>query len=259
MNPNFSPTLLSRLEDAALNASAPPQQRWIDGWLVRYCPGKAKRARSIQAVADGCLPLAERIAACDALFREAGLPLIVRVTPFTRPAGLGAELQCLGYHRKDDSRVMVCTELPAVMPALPAGLQFQRLPHAEFAEVVGALRDTPADQRAAHAERLTQSPAPYQGWVLRQTGSGLVVACGQIASEADMVGLYDVFTHPQHRGQKLAGLLCTALLVRAREQGARVAYLQVDAANAPAITVYQRMGFVDAYGYHYLSPDPDAQ
>ena len=26
--------LLSRVEDAGLNASAPPQQRWLDGWLL---------------------------------------------------------------------------------------------------------------------------------------------------------------------------------------------------------------------------------
>lgn len=41
---------LSRIEDAGLNASAPPQQRWLDGWLLRYCPGKAKRARCINAL-----------------------------------------------------------------------------------------------------------------------------------------------------------------------------------------------------------------
>ena len=47
LSPRFPAALLSRIEDAGLNASAPPQQRWIDGWLVRYCPGKAKRARCI--------------------------------------------------------------------------------------------------------------------------------------------------------------------------------------------------------------------
>ena len=36
MNPNGLPAaLLSRIEDAGLNASAPPQQRWLDGWIVR--------------------------------------------------------------------------------------------------------------------------------------------------------------------------------------------------------------------------------
>ncbi len=46
MSPDALPeTLLSRIEDAGINASAPPQQRWVDGWLVRCSPGKAKRAR----------------------------------------------------------------------------------------------------------------------------------------------------------------------------------------------------------------------
>ena len=52
MNPaNLPITLLSWVEDAGINASAPPQQRWEDGWLLRFSPGKAKRARCIQAVA----------------------------------------------------------------------------------------------------------------------------------------------------------------------------------------------------------------
>ena len=68
INPDGLPeTLLSRIEDAGINASAPPQQRWVDGWLLRYSPGKAKRARCVQAVADGRLPLAERLALCQAV------------------------------------------------------------------------------------------------------------------------------------------------------------------------------------------------
>jgi len=81
-------TLLSRIEDASLNASAPPQQRWMDGWLVRLSPGKAKRARCVQAVADGRLPLPERLVLCQSVFDAAGLPAVVRITPFSRPVGL---------------------------------------------------------------------------------------------------------------------------------------------------------------------------
>jgi ribosomal protein S18 acetylase RimI-like enzyme len=36
--------------------------------------------------------------------------------------------------------------------------------------------------------------------------------------------------------------------------GARLAYLQVEASNAPARRVYERLGFADAYAYHYRSP-----
>ena len=102
MNPLGLPeTLLSRIEDAGINASAPPQQRWIDGWLVRTSPGKAKRARCVQAVADGRLPLLERLALCAAVFKAAQLPMVFRLTPFSRPVGLDKMLAGQGRATSD--------------------------------------------------------------------------------------------------------------------------------------------------------------
>ena len=100
MNPviarSFDPDLLSRVEDAGLNASAPPQQRWLDGWLVRLSPGKAKRARCINAVAPGRMPIAHKLALCEPVYAQAELPLIVRITPFSEPTGLDATLEAHG-------------------------------------------------------------------------------------------------------------------------------------------------------------------
>jgi GNAT superfamily N-acetyltransferase len=93
---------------------------------------------------------------------------------------------------------------------------------------------------------------PYTGLVWRDA-AGQVQACGQFARDADLVGLYDIFTAPAARGRGRARALCARLLALARDQGARTAYLQVDAANAPARTVYARLGFLDAYTYHYRS------
>lgn len=259
MNPMGLPaTLLSRIEDAGINASAPPQQRWLDGWLVRFSPGKAKRARCIQAVADGRLPIDQRFEACEAIYREAGLPLFVRVTPFSLPAGLDDWLARRGHHAVDDTRVMVATRLPERAETLPDGVELCRVDHAAFAEQVGALRDSPTVQRRAHAERLQGSPVPYQGWVLQRRDDGAVIACGQIATEGDLVGIYDVFTRPDQRGQGLARCLCSALLAQAAAAGARVSYLQVDADNAPARAIYRGLGFGDAYAYHYRSPQANA-
>ena len=83
MNPvpprSFDTGLLARIEDAGLNASAPPQQRWMDGWLLRFSPGKAKRARCVNAVAAGRLALADKLQRCEAVYAEAQLPLLVRI------------------------------------------------------------------------------------------------------------------------------------------------------------------------------------
>ncbi len=255
-------TLLSRVEDAGLNASAPPQQRWLDGWLLRFSPGKAKRARCVNALADGRLPVADKLALARAVLAEAGLPFFVRITPFSQPAGLDALLAGQGMTVLDDTRVMVLAALADhhwVDVALPADWRLARFGHDDYAQLVGRWRESPPQQQRAHAQRLAQSPVPYAGYGLYAADEADPVACAQVAREGALVGLYDVFTAPQRRNQGLSRRLCALLLGLARREGARTAYLQVDAANAPARAVYARLGFVDGYGYHYRADSADAQ
>jgi GNAT superfamily N-acetyltransferase len=261
MNPvmprSFDAGLLARIEDAGLNASAPPQQRWMDGWLLRFSPGKAKRARCINAVAPGRQRLQDKLDRCEAVYADAQLPMIVRITPFSQPAGLDAVLEAMGLARFDDTRVMVLEDLgPLEVAGLPAGAALQGIGLEAFAQRVGALRGSPLAQRIAHGQRLVQAPVPFSPFELRLGGD--VVACGQYGLEGDLVGLYDVFTAPEWRGRGLASTLCHQLLLHARGRGARHAYLQVEGDNHPARVVYHGLGFADAYAYHYRTRDPSA-
>jgi ribosomal protein S18 acetylase RimI-like enzyme len=251
----FDFDLLSSIEDASLNASAPPQQRWIDGWLVRYNAGKARRSRSINAVAAGRFALAHKLKLAAELFDAAGLPLVFRITPFSQPADLDAQLAALGFVAVDPTDVMVCTSLPpAGMPWAVAGTAWESLNGAAYAKAVGALRGSTPAECEAHAQRLAESPVPYQGFAVRRSSDGHLLACGQMAQESDLVGLYDVFTDPQARSQGLAYQLCERMLSLAGNQGARTGYLQVQGDNYSAQRVYQRLGFARAYGYHYRQP-----
>jgi GNAT superfamily N-acetyltransferase len=257
LSPAFDARLLARIEDAGLNASAPPEQRVLGGWILRLSPGKAKRARCVNALGVGRLPLPELLSRAQAVFERAGLPFIVRITPFTQPATLDALLQARGFEAFDDTRVMVREGLDDLdEPSLPPDCELETPGHGAFAEAVGNLRGSPLAQRQAHAQRLRESPAAYRGLLLKR--GGRLLACGQSALEDELVGLYDVFTLPAQRGTGLARGLCVHLLQQARERGARCAYLQVDADNHPARSVYARLGFVDAYAYHYRSRDPQA-
>lgn len=257
----FDETLLSRIEDAGLNASAPPQQLWVDGWLVRTSPGKAKRARCVNAVASGRLPLDQRLTLARGIFARAGLPFIVRITPFSCPGDLDAVLDSAGMKTLDDTRVMVLPDLGPLSPgdaALQADEALVPMTAGAYSELVGSWRVSPPAHRLAHAERLMSSPVPYSGFGLLDGASGLPLACGQYAREGEYVGLYDVFTPPEHRDRGLARRLCAALLIRARSEGARMAYLQVDAGNSAARAVYRKLGFADAYRYHYRIEGADA-
>ena len=253
----FDPTLLARIEEAGLNASAPPQQRLVDGWLLRFSPGKAKRARCINAISPGRLTVPEKLALCQPVFDEAELPLIVRLTPFSQPADLDTQLEAMGMRVLDDTRVMVRTDLTGHRaPPLPAGVTLTPVGHEAFARTVGMLRGSPLAQRQAHGQRLVMSPVPFAAHVLKREGE--VLACGQVAIEGGLVGLYDVFTATAARGQGLARLLCSHLLEKAISRGATSAYLQVESDNHPARAVYHRLGFTDAYAYHYRTQHPTA-
>jgi ribosomal protein S18 acetylase RimI-like enzyme len=245
--------LLSRIEDASINASAPLQQRWLDGWLVRYSPGKARRARCIHAVAEGRSTLAERLRSAQAVFDAAGLPMVFRITPYTRPDDLDAALEHRGFDRMDETLVLarpLPTGYTAITP-MPVGTHAAALNAEDASRVLAQLRRSPPEQEQGHLRRLQTSPVPYLAWAIRRDEDDLVLACGQMAQENEMVGLYDVHTHDQHRNRGLAKALCDLLLARAASAGARVAYLQVEATNQPARRVYDGLGFQHGYTYHY--------
>ncbi len=250
----WSDELLSRIEDAGLNATVPPQQRWLDGWLVRYSPGQARRARCINAVAAGRLPLDQKLQLAAGVYAGAGLPMVVRVTRFSQPARLDAALAERGYSRSDDTWVMVLQGLPGASRSkpspLPDGIRLATLAPLEFAQAVGALRGSTPAQRHAHGERLAHAPVVHQGCALVQAG-GTVLACGQFTCEAELVGLYDIITAETARGRGLATLLCEHMLFSSASQGGKVAYLQVEGDNHAARRIYTRLGFVNAYAYHY--------
>ena len=56
-----------RIEELGLNSSAPPGQLLYDGWLLRLLPGKAKRARSVNAIYASTLQLETKLAYCERL------------------------------------------------------------------------------------------------------------------------------------------------------------------------------------------------
>jgi GNAT superfamily N-acetyltransferase len=239
-----------RAELAGLDASAPPQQADIDGWLIRLSPGKAKRSRCINALREGSLPLDDLLARCQQAYDAAGLPLAIRVTPWSQPADLDAHLAAKGWGAFDAADVMVMDRLAPE----PAPVALQRLDAAAYAATIGALRGSSPTAIAAQAERIANAPVAYQGFALN-AADGSLLACGQMVVDGDIVGLYDIASAVERHGH--GERLCRALLALAHAQGARQAYLQVGSDNAVAQRLYTRLGFVFAYRYHYRSPEAE--
>ena len=112
-----------------------------------------------------------------------------------------------------------------------------------------AANDVPERWRRTHHRMLESIQLPTAFATLREEGEDL--ARGLAVLDRGMVGLFDIVTLPAARRRGAARRLVGALLDWGRAQGASGAYLQVVAANAPAIPLYEQFGYREAYRYHY--------
>lgn len=241
---------LRRLEEIGLNASGPANPRFFDGWLLGFQHGKSKRVRSVNPFFGSSLPLPMKIETCRKLYDAAGLPCIVRLTPFTQPPELEDWLITQGYERFDDTLVMV-RPLDASLPAPDR----RRVPRCIELDLPGwnvetqAVRDLSEDQVRRLLDR--QEFLRLEGCGLLLAKEGAPIAWGATLIEDGWAGIYTLETDPWHRREGHARRLLMTLLYWARKRGAAAAYLQVTAVNRAAIPLYEALGFTEAYRYWY--------
>ena len=234
-----------RLEELGLNSSAPPGQLLYDGWLLRLLPGKAKRARSVNAVYPSTLDVERKISHCESLYREAGLPALFRITPFSTPETLESALERRGYGRFDLTAVESCD----IDPHRLGGAAAHPMALPEWIDAIAALRGSPMQHRQAHLARLEGMPLAMRAMAVE--AEGRIVATGLTMVEDGCAGLFDIIVGEHDRRRGHARTIVASLLRAAWELGARHAYLQVNAENAPARRLYAQFGFEERYVYWY--------
>ncbi len=237
----------ARIEDASLSVSQPEQQSFFDGWLLRYSPGKAKRARSINSIGAGVLPLAAKLSHCVNFYRQHHLPCLFRITPFSQPGSLDAELAAADFGAHQDTRVMsvALSEIERSAPLLTAQSVSAESFAAAFCELHGL------DAAKADAERERYARAAGRSVFFVQRDGDAPIACGSLALEGKLAGVFGMVTALEHRGSGIASAIVAQLLHEARAAGAETAYLQVEADNVSARRAYSKFGFEDCYAYWY--------
>jgi GNAT superfamily N-acetyltransferase len=240
---------LRRVEEIGLNALQTQRQLFYDGWILRLSPGKARRARSVNAHFGSTLPVAEKIRHCERVYEACGLPMLFRMTPFVHPGDLAQALDARGYAPFDPTLVQVARldappdaqddEAFAIASATPTA----------FADVLAGMQQSTPAQRDAYLERMVATPQATRHLVASLDGRP--VAIGTAMMEDRTAGVFSMNTVPELRGRGAASALLARLLGWAWEHGASHAYLQVDAQNHPALALYRKFGFETAYTYHY--------
>jgi GNAT superfamily N-acetyltransferase len=255
---NYEGLDLRRVEEVGLNALQTQRQLFYDGWLLRVSPGKARRARSVNAYFGSSLPLGQKIDYCERLYAQRDLPVLFRITPFLQPSDLPAALAARGYEAFDTTLVQLMRlERPPESPDA-SGFVVTAPAADAFADAVALLQGSSAQQRNAYFERLKESPLKTRALLAHIDGRP--VGVGTIVLEDGLAGVFSMVTAPDMRARGVASAILASLLTWAWEHGAAHAYLQVDGENHRALGVYRKFGFATAYTYHYCGrPGEDHQ
>lgn len=224
------------------------QTHMYDGWVLRFSEGYTKRANSINPLYPSFIDPAEKIATCESIYQDRGLPVIFKLTGDARQRELENLLIEKGYEKIDATAVMT-------------------LPLRSFDGAVSASLDLEATFTEAWKDgfiRCNAINATYQSVLKKMLGNilgrkiiasktvdGAMVACGFGVMERGYVGLFDIVVDIAYRGKGIGKDIVQGILAEAKRDGADTAYLQVLKGNAVAENLYAALGFRERYRYWY--------
>lgn len=235
------------IEDASLRAWPAIEEAAFEGWTLRYSDGFTGRANSVQALGSSALPLDERIARCERWYEERGRPPLFRLTPFSE-GGLDGFLADRGYRRFN--RTLVLVRESGGLSAEVADLELSETSLHEWLRTYAGLVGSPAAPDAMR-QIIERAEGRTLSGLLRTRRPRRTVACGLAVLDGTLLGLFDLVVDSERRREGIGTELVRCLVGWGAAGGASQVYLQVTEDNEPALSLYAKLGFRQAYDYWY--------
>jgi ribosomal protein S18 acetylase RimI-like enzyme len=239
-----------RLDRAALIAWPARERQTAFGWVMQATDGQSGRVNSTWPIAwTGKIALAAAIDRVEAWYADRGRRAWFRLAEdFGAPAELAQALAARGY--TPDTRTLVMTRELAAAPG-DADVAIDADPGDAFFQPLREAAPSDADF-AERRDVVRRAPNPRAFALL--CADGRPAAVGASVAVDDLAMIFVMRTSPWAQRRGLARRVLRSLMAWARDNGACTAFLQVEAANGPAVALYEGEGFVTAYSYVYWRP-----
>lgn len=259
------------IEEISLNAWPSHKMELYDGWLIRFSHNYTHRTNSVTQVGASLIPVEEKIAYCEEIYRNYHTPSIFKISPLIDPDFDGL-LEKKGYEIQHTTEVMTMDfrgfrPYPAVSAEYEYYGRNSGLPSFVVypGDVIVQLQDRITEEWIHALFRLngTTNPTlrrivpsmfkaiPKETIVASIEIDGRMVASGLGIMDRDHVGLYAVYVDASCRHKGFAKGICSTILAEAQKKGISHAYLQVVQGNTFARQLYLSLGFRDLYTYWF--------
>jgi ribosomal protein S18 acetylase RimI-like enzyme len=240
--------MILQIEELSLNAWPAPQTLLYDGWVLRFAGGYTRRANSINPLYASALPLEEKIAACEQLYRAQRLPVTFKMTPGSQPAHLDEVLAERGYQADAHTSVQLL-DLKTWSGESPKNFNTTSALNEEWFAAFCKLSGTP-EKHFAPMRQILSLLLPTHCFAMLQV-ENQPVACGLAVLENGFVGMFDIVVAADQRRKGFGRIMMDGLLAWGKKQGADTSYLQVMCNNPPALRLYANLGYREIYRYWY--------
>jgi|AntDeeMetagen681_2_1112603.scaffolds.fasta_scaffold00114_19 ribosomal protein S18 acetylase RimI-like enzyme len=242
------PIPIRQLESVTMNAWPGLRTYIFDGWIVRYSDGFTKRANSVSPLWNPTDTLESLIERCESFYETNGRPTVFKLTEESQPTTLDDELGDRGYRCADETSVRL-KSLNGRRNSVDERVTLARDIPVSFVETYSRLWDL----SERHARTFTKVIGSSLGTPVSATleMNDRSVACGLAVLDQEFIGLMGIYVDEAFRRQGLGETITTALLTAGHIHGAKTAWLQVETENAEAGSLYESLGFTEAYQYWY--------
>lgn len=238
-------------EELQNNAFPALQNLMYDGWSIRFGGGFTYRVNCANPMYPEALPMAEKLAYVEALYRKSGLLAIIKLHEGMEPGRLEeaeALLDGLGYGTERRGNIFLC-DLTGFSKKPGHTVCIQSVMDDDWLDGFLTMNGTAAAQREAAVSMLKNIRYPILAASIMEDGR--MVGCGLGVMERGNVGLYDIFVDGNYRRRGFGGDICTAIMNAGKTAGCERAYLQVLSDNQGARALYRELGYWETYEYWF--------
>jgi GNAT superfamily N-acetyltransferase len=226
-----------RMERCHVKAWPAFETRDIQGWHWRYSGGGSQRANSVSTVDFTGEDPGAAVEAAEGFYRARGAVARFQTFDWTRPLGLDDLLRARGYRETESTITMFKRIEPVGAPS-----DTERFDRAEPEWRAVYLGEITENRRAVNTHILENIPERRAFFGCRREGRLISTGLSVIGFGCAVVEC--VATRSDARRQGGADAVLRALEAWAGTEDADLLGLQVVATNAPAIALYERLGFV---------------